>query len=133
MIGASPLRKEDRRLLLGQGRFLDDLERAGVLQLGIVRSVQGHARIIRIDVTVAARMPGVRAAWTPADLPEIARPIPAVFGGSFKGKPFAQPVLAGEVVRYVGECVAAVGWPKILTLSPTRSRSCGSSTRRCPR
>ena len=31
-----------------------------------------------------------------------------VFGGSFKGKPFAQPVLAREVVRYVGECVAVV-------------------------
>ena len=108
MIGASPLRKEDRRLLLGQGRFVDDLERADLLHLGIVRSVQGHARVVRIDVSAATRMPGVRAAWTPADLPEIARPIPAVFGGSFKGKPFAQPVLAGEVVRYVGECVAVV-------------------------
>ena len=108
MIGASPLRKEDRRLLLGQGRFVDDLPRQGLLHLGIVRSVQGHARIVRIDLSAAARMPGVRAAWAPADLPEIARPIPAVFGGSFKGKPFAQPVLAGDVVRYVGECVAAV-------------------------
>jgi carbon-monoxide dehydrogenase large subunit len=108
MIGTSPLRKEDRRLLLGQGRFVDDIRRERVLHLGPVRSVQAHARIVRIDVAEATRMPGVVAAWTAADLPEIARPIPAVFGGSFKGKPFAQPVLARQVVRHVGECVAVV-------------------------
>src|SRR5215470_524171 len=108
MIGTSPLRKEDRRLLLGQGRFVDDLVREGLVHLGIVRSVQAHARVVRVDLGAAAQTPGVLAAWSAADLPEIARPIPAVFGGSFKGKPFAQPVLAGQVVRYVGECVAVV-------------------------
>jgi carbon-monoxide dehydrogenase large subunit len=108
MIGTSPLRKEDRRLLLGQGRFVDDIRREAVLHLGLVRSVQAHARIVGIDLTEAARMPGVLAAWSAAELPEIARPIPAVFGGSFKGRPFAQPVLAREVVRHVGECVAVV-------------------------
>ena len=44
MIGASPRRTEDRRLLTGAGRYLDDLARAGLLHLGVVRSVHAHAR-----------------------------------------------------------------------------------------
>jgi carbon-monoxide dehydrogenase large subunit len=108
MIGTSPLRKEDLRLLHGAGRFVDDLRRDGTLYLGVIRSTHGHARISRVTLDDARRVPGVVAAWSAADLPEIALPIPAVFGGSFKGKPFAQPVLARDVVRYVGECVAVV-------------------------
>jgi hypothetical protein len=48
------------------------------------------------------------AAWSAADLPEAARPILAGAEGAHKGRPFAARVLAGDVVRYVGECVAVV-------------------------
>ena len=48
MIGTSPLRKEDLRLLHGAGRFVDDLRREATLHLGVVRSAHGHARITRI-------------------------------------------------------------------------------------
>src|SRR5215510_5300271 len=49
-IGASPRRKEDRRLLVGGGRYLDDIARDGALHLGVVRSPHAHARIVKVDV-----------------------------------------------------------------------------------
>ena len=108
MIGASPLRKEDRRLLLGAGRFLDDLKREGLAHLGVVRSVHAHARVRAIHGDDARRRPGVLAVWTAADLPEAARPIVEAYGATPKARPFALSALARDVVRYVGEPVAAV-------------------------
>ncbi|MBI4637552.1 MAG: xanthine dehydrogenase family protein [Candidatus Rokubacteria bacterium] len=108
MIGASPRRKEDRRLLVGAGRFLDDLARASMLHLGVVRSVHAHARLLGIGLAGARGLPGVVAAWSASDLPEIARPMPSAYGGAQKGRPWAQPVLARDLVRYVGEAVAVV-------------------------
>jgi carbon-monoxide dehydrogenase large subunit len=108
LIGSSPRRVEDRRLLLGAGRYLDDMTREGLLHLGVVRSPHGHARVRAIDTREARALPGVVAAWSAADLPEAARPILASADGVHKGRPFAARVLAGDVVRYVGECVAVV-------------------------
>src|SRR5262245_62922177 len=70
MIGSSPRRKEDRRLLVGEGRYLDDLTRDGQLHLGVVRSPHAHARVVSVDLAAARRAPGVIAAWSAADLPE---------------------------------------------------------------
>src|SRR5687767_9009730 len=104
MIGTSPLRKEDDRLLRGRGRFLDDVTRPGMLALGVVRSTHGHARIRAVDLTAARSAPGVLAAWSAADLPETARGI----AGAQKGRAYALAVLARDVVRFVGEPVAVV-------------------------
>ena len=108
MIGASPRRTEDRRLLTGVGRYLDDLARAGLLHLGVVRSVHAHARVVTVRTAGARARPGVVAAWSAADLPEAARSMPGAYGGGQKGRPWAQPILARERVRYVGEPVAIV-------------------------
>jgi carbon-monoxide dehydrogenase large subunit len=107
-IGTSPRRKEDRRLLVGDGRYLDDLTREGLLRLGVVRSIHAHARVLAVDTREALAMPGVLAAWSAADLPEAARPVLAGSEGAHRGHPFAVPVLARDVVRYVGEPVAVV-------------------------
>ena len=107
-IGSSPRRKEDRRLLEGAGRYLDDLTREGLLHLGVVRSPHAHARILGIDLREARASAGVVAAWSTDDLPETARPILAGSEGAHKGRPFAAPVLARDIVRYVGEPVAVV-------------------------
>ena len=48
MIGSSPRRKEDQRLLTGHGRFVDDLTREGILHLGVVRSTEAHARLTKV-------------------------------------------------------------------------------------
>ncbi len=108
MIGSSPRRKEDIRLLTGAGRFTDDIARANAARLGVVRSVHAHARILGVELTAARKQPGVLAAWSAADLGAIGRTIPAAWGGSHKGRPFAVPLLAAERVRYVGEAVAVV-------------------------
>ena len=106
-IGASPRRKEDAPLLQGRGRYLDDLRRPGTRHLGVVRSPHAHARIRGIAADQARAMPGV-SVFTAADLPEVARGIPAPFGGTPSTRPYVQSVLASEVVRYVGEPVAVV-------------------------
>jgi carbon-monoxide dehydrogenase large subunit len=107
MIGASPKRKEDHALLTGHGRFLDDMTRPGLLHLGVVRSPHGHARINKIATAEAAALPGVVAIATAADLPEIQPAIPP-YWLKRKFRPFDQPVLAREIVRYVGEPVLVV-------------------------
>ena len=93
---------------MGAGRYLDDITPEGTLHLGVVRSVHAHARISKIDARDALALPGVVAAWSAADLPETSRPILAGSEGAHKGRPFAAPVLARDVVRYVGEPLAAV-------------------------
>ena len=107
MLGASPKRKEDARLLAGAGRFVEDIERAGTARLGVVRSLHAHARFT-VSLGAVRRRPGVLAAWSAADLGGLARAIPAAWGGSHKGKPFAVPLLATERARYVGEPLAVV-------------------------
>jgi carbon-monoxide dehydrogenase large subunit len=108
MLGESPRRKEDLRLLTGTGRFADDVTRPGAAHLAVVRSQHAHARIRSIDLARVRQRPGVLAAWSAGDLPELARGIPAAWGGSHKGRPFAVPILARERVRYVGEPIAVV-------------------------
>ena len=71
MIGQSPRRKEDRRLLTGAGRYVDDLSRPGLLHMAVVRSRHAHARIIKIGVEAARALPGVTGIYTAPDLPEI--------------------------------------------------------------
>ena len=108
LIGSSPRRKEDRRLLVGAGRYLDDMSRQGMLHLGVVRSSHAHARVLKVDGREARALPGIVAVWSAADLPEATRHILAGAEGAHKGRPFAAPVLARDVVRYVGEPVAVV-------------------------
>jgi carbon-monoxide dehydrogenase large subunit len=104
LIGASPLRKEDVRLLRGQGRFLDDLRRPDLLHLGVVRSLHAHAGVRAVATAAALDRPGVVAAWSAADLPEATRPMPTLQ----KGRPYVETALARDVVRYAGEPVAVV-------------------------
>ena len=66
-IGQSVLRREDPRLLRGQGRFFDDLKFADQLHAAIVRSPHAHADINGIDTRAALQMPGVHAVLTGAD------------------------------------------------------------------
>src|SRR5437667_4013866 len=108
MIGASPRRKEDRRRLVGVGRFVDDLAREGLLHLAVVRSVQAHAPIAKIARAEGRALRGVGAAWSAADLPGTGRPRPSASGAVRKGRPWSQPILARDRVRYVGEPVAVV-------------------------
>ena len=107
-IGASPRRKDDDRLLGGSARFLDDVAAAGVLHLGVVRSRHAHARIAKVETSDAMALPGVIAAWRAGELTDASRPLAARHGSKSGARPYTQPVLAGEVARFVGEPLAVV-------------------------
>ncbi len=60
-IGAPVVRADDRRLLTGGGRYLDDIAFPGLAHGVVLRSPHPHAAIAGIDTAEAARMPGVLA------------------------------------------------------------------------
>src|ERR1700733_10355172 len=68
LLGRSVLRLEDDKLLRGGARFVDDIALPGTLSAAFVRSTHAHARLLRVDVAAARRVPGVRAALAYADL-----------------------------------------------------------------
>ena len=107
------MRLEDHRLLTGGGRFVDDLPFPDALHAHILRSPYAHARILSLDTTEARGMPGVVAVYTAADLKRDGiGPLPCrALVTSRDGSPMQapdRPVLADEVVRFVGDGVAMV-------------------------
>ncbi|HEY0510987.1 MAG TPA: xanthine dehydrogenase family protein molybdopterin-binding subunit [Thermoanaerobaculia bacterium] len=66
-MGASVLRKEDRRFLLGKGRYTDDYLLPGQTHAVFVRSPHAHAKIRSIDARQALAAPGVLAVLTGED------------------------------------------------------------------
>jgi len=104
-IGAAVPRKEDRRMLLGRGRFTGDLTRPGLLHAAFARSPHAHARVGRIDGTAASQAPGVAGLFTAASL---GHPCLLAMLERDEFVPTGMPILAGDRVRFVGEPVAVV-------------------------
>jgi carbon-monoxide dehydrogenase large subunit len=96
------LRKEDARLIRGQGTFVDDLQLPGMLHGAVLRSPYAHARIISIDTSAALAHPKVHAVLTGADLE--ARGLAWMPTMSHD----VQAVLATDKVRFQGQEVAFV-------------------------
>jgi aerobic carbon-monoxide dehydrogenase large subunit len=107
-VGQPIERLEDLRLVRGRGQFVDDLARQDVLYAAILRSSVGHGRIRAIDASRAKSMPGVHAIITAADLGEKIPVVPMRLQPLPDFEPFAQPVMARDKVRYVGEALAMV-------------------------
>ena len=98
VIGAPILRAEGPDKVSGHTVYAADVHLPGVLWAKILRSPHPHARIRRIDVSKAHAVPGVRAIVTGQDVP-----------GHFIGKQIRDmPVLCWDVVRFIGDRVAAV-------------------------
>ena len=106
-IGVPIKRLEDPRLLVGGGRYVDDLVRPGMAHAVVVRSPHAHARVRRIDARRALARPGVLACVTAADLAGVP-PIPLRQPGKPAHAAYLQPPLAGEKVRYVGQPIAVL-------------------------
>jgi len=106
-IGLSVKRREDRRLLTGRGRYVDDVRLPHLCHAAIVRSPHAHARIVGVDARRATALPGVLAVLTIADLPECAAAVPSLVT-STRFRPYVQPAIAGPKVRHAGEAVAVV-------------------------
>jgi aerobic carbon-monoxide dehydrogenase large subunit len=119
-IGQPVRRKEDARLLAGNGRFADDLALPGLMHAVILRSPHAHARIASIETKAAAGMSGVLAVLTGADyIADGLGPIPHNAGVLAPpdvavrlrgGAPIVTPhsPMPSEIVRFVGEPVAMV-------------------------
>jgi carbon-monoxide dehydrogenase large subunit len=119
-IGQPVARKEDARLVSGQGRFSDDVDLAGQAYAVMVRSPHAHARIRGIDAAAALAMPGVIAVLTGADaIADGLRPIPhrpvigapdIALGKRDASDKFLSPhrVLPHDKARFAGEAVAMV-------------------------
>ena len=111
---AQPVRRvEDPRLLKGDGRYTDDIHLPGEAVGVVVRSPHACARILGIDTSAATGLPGVLAVITGADLKQdnigerpCLVPLKNRDGSPRKDTPF--PVLASEMVRFVGDAVAFV-------------------------
>jgi CO/xanthine dehydrogenase Mo-binding subunit len=82
----------------GTALYAADFALPGMLVGKMLRSTEPHARIVRLDVTRARELPGVRAVISAADVPDVR------FGGALKD----ETVFAAAKVRYVGQPVAAV-------------------------
>ena len=108
LIGAAIERFEDLRFLRGKGIYVADIVRDGLLHAVIVRSAVAHGRILGIDRRAARAMPGVHAVLTATDIGATVPRIPLRLDGQESYKPFEQPVIAVDKVRYVGEPVAIV-------------------------
>ena len=106
-VGQPLRRREDRKLLAGRGRYVDDIKLPGMLHMAILRSPHAHATISSIDLSHAKAAPGVRLVLSGEALVDRIGPIVPnwIIPGS---KVPVRPVIATDRVRFVGECVALV-------------------------
>jgi carbon-monoxide dehydrogenase large subunit len=116
-VGRSILRREDRRLLTGQGQFVADLELPRMLHAVFVRSPAAHARIKSVDLSRAKAAPGVVYVLSGPELAQLVPPVsdmqvsvPSKWRTQVQHKFLnpQQPLLAHDNVRHVGEAVAVV-------------------------
>ncbi|NQU65310.1 MAG: molybdopterin-dependent oxidoreductase [SAR324 cluster bacterium] len=103
LIGKSVLRKDGPDKTTGKARYTADRHLPGMLVCGILRSPHAHAKILNIDSSRAEELPGVKAVISGQDTLGIKH--------GFVETPRYPPdqnILAHDVVRHVGEEVAAV-------------------------
>jgi carbon-monoxide dehydrogenase large subunit len=109
-IGDSVLRKEDGRFLHGRGQYVGDVRFAGMGDVAFVRSPVAHARLKQVHIPEQYRS----AVFTAKDLTGV-KPIVSV--PPLKGfKYSAEPILAVDKLRYVGEMIA-------ICVAPTRAEA----------
>lgn len=109
-----PIRRiEDPDLITGHGQFLDDIELPGMIHAAFKRADYAHARIKKIDVENARKLPGVIGVWTAADFGDFIKPGPlqvppptAIKGATYTART-TMPI-AVDKIRYSGEPVAIV-------------------------
>src|SRR5215468_1549368 len=98
VVGKSLPRVDAPGKVSGTAVYAADFALPGMLCGRVLRSTLPHARILRLDVTRASALPGVRAVITAADVPDVR------YGAAVKD----ETAFAKDKVRYVGQPVAAV-------------------------
>jgi len=107
-LGERILRREDPRLVAGDGRYLDDLG-TEALAAAFVRSPHAHARIVDVDVEDALDIEGLVAIYTHEDLPErVGERLPLLIPHPALTQARTPYPLAKDEVNHVGEAVVMV-------------------------
>jgi carbon-monoxide dehydrogenase large subunit len=109
ILGNRVLRKEDPRFLRGEATYVENLPLDGALAVTFVRSLLAHARLVGVDTSAAEALPDVQV-FTGADIDVSTGPPPI----PVLEQRMTRPVVAKDVVRFVGDIVAVV-------LSPDRA------------
>ncbi|MHB8466937.1 MAG: xanthine dehydrogenase family protein molybdopterin-binding subunit, partial [Acidimicrobiales bacterium] len=107
LVGTRVRRVEDRRLLTGEGRYIDDFDATGLAHAAFLRSPHPHASIRAISTTAAEHLSGVFCVLTGADMQRLSNP----FIGMLALDGLYDPIfyaLATDRVRHVGDPVAIV-------------------------
>src|SRR6266702_852339 len=112
-IGASVVRKEDRRFTTGKGRYVDDIKLQDMTHAHFIRSPHAHAKVKGIDSSAAMKMPGVVGVLTGQQIVDdkVGNLICGWAITSKDGTPMkmgAWPAMAPDTVRFVGQAVAVV-------------------------
>ena len=106
-IGRGMIRREDPRLLTGQGKFIDDLPFSDFYEAAILRSPHAHARVVSIDTQRALKLSGVIAIYSAADLEPIMKDLPPKVSHPKLNYQIRLPIVK-EYANYVGEPIAVV-------------------------
>ncbi|QXG76511.1 xanthine dehydrogenase family protein molybdopterin-binding subunit [Modestobacter sp. L9-4] len=108
LFGEPVRRREDARLIVGQGRYLDDIG-SGAYAAAFVRSPYAHARVVDIDVTAALEVDGLLAVYTYEDLTgPMAEPLPVLIPHPQLTHARTGYTLVRDVAHHVGEAVVMV-------------------------
>ncbi|WP_438974773.1 xanthine dehydrogenase family protein molybdopterin-binding subunit [Roseicyclus sp.] len=107
-IGQPVPRADAQRLLMGRGRFVDDLQLPRMMHAAFLRSPVAHGRIVELDVAAARSMLGVVAVLTGDDLVGVVEPYVGVLSHLAGLRSAPQMPMAVDRVRWQGEPVAMV-------------------------
>jgi carbon-monoxide dehydrogenase large subunit len=101
-------RREDARLVVGKGRYLDDVG-PDAYAAAFVRSPHAHARVVDVDVTAALDVDGLLAVYTYEDLTgPLAEPLPVLIPHPQLTAARTGYPLVKDVARHVGEPIVMV-------------------------
>jgi carbon-monoxide dehydrogenase large subunit len=112
-IGKPLLRPEDRKLLTGQGQYVDDVQLRDMAYCAFLRSPHAHAKILGIDTAQAEALEGVLRVmtaqdWAESGLGELTVVHPMPFSDGRPMNTTTRPTFAKDKVCHVGDVVAAV-------------------------
>jgi len=107
LLGHSVAWLEDPPLLTRRGAFVGDIRFPHQLHMRVVRSSYANAVLRSVNVGMALPVPGIVAAWTAADIADLP-PIDFRDPAAEVLRPYQQPLLARERLRYVEEPIAAI-------------------------
>jgi carbon-monoxide dehydrogenase large subunit len=108
LIGAAVKRKEDPRLITGEGKYTSDVQLSGMTYMAVLRSPHAHAHIRRIDAARALQQPGVLAVLTGQEVEQHCQMQFRLAGVREGMNTKSRWPMATEVAKYAGEPVAAV-------------------------